>query len=265
MKKIFLIYFFIFCLKDFTCAQTYRRINSNQIEVFSNSNQTDISVSRGTQISITATGTIRLGAFAGIGDADGIGGFTTYNKISDFRHGALLSRVGDGPWFFIGKSGSFVADRDGILSLIVNDKATYDNSGSFIVNYTLGSPQGRQGTGAQVPVAETSKPANQSAGLKKLFRVIWVESADGYLYFSPAFEVDSRNCRFDQGEWSCRGIGYENFRSSMSLKYDISWDGYDGFQGDTFESFEAANKWIDELFSIARSGGLKIRRPMTLF
>lgn len=104
MKKLisFLLLFFTFTLSSY--AQTYRRINSNQIEVFSDCNQTDISIKRGSRISITATGQIRLGAFAGMGDADGIDGLTTYNKISGFRHGALLGRVGDGTWFSLVKA-----------------------------------------------------------------------------------------------------------------------------------------------------------------
>jgi hypothetical protein len=50
--------------------------------------------------------------------------------------GALLGRIGSGPWFFVGSSGSFTASAGGRLYLLYND-ATWgyaDNSGGYSVN-----------------------------------------------------------------------------------------------------------------------------------
>lgn len=58
---------------------------------------------------------------------------------------------------FIGKSGSFVADRDGVLSLIVNDDDTDNNDGSFIISYTFGALKNGQGNvSSQVASANLS-------------------------------------------------------------------------------------------------------------
>lgn len=114
-----------------------RRVGTNKIIVDSHTSGTQITLKSGNVVSISATGTVRLGAFAGVGGPDGINGFTGYNRVDGFRHGALLGRIGDGPWFFVGSNGSFTADRNGSLSLIINDGAVSDNEGSFVVEYSL--------------------------------------------------------------------------------------------------------------------------------
>ena len=49
----------------------------------------------------------------------------------------LIGRIGDGPPFFVGRSRSITADRDGALQLGVNDFDVSDNSGEFLVQVGL--------------------------------------------------------------------------------------------------------------------------------
>ena len=247
-------------------AQTYRRINSNQIEVFSNSNETDISVKRGSTISITATGQIRLGAFAGVGDADGIDGLTTYNKVSGFRHGALLGRVGDGSWFLIGKSSSFVADRDGTLSLIVNDADASNNAGSFNINYTIKSGNYSSLKSQRAGVSSSkAAPAKQSEQSPYVYRVIYTHSSGiKTVFVSQVIKVDKRYCVFKENKWKCGEYGYEAFRSTANLLYDMGWEDTDGIESATFDSFNSANKVRDEVFERADELGY-VLKTMTIF
>jgi len=94
--------------------------------------KTNIYVEEGDLISITATGRIRFGLFAGSAGPGGLSGFTMYNLVSGARHGSLLAKVtGNDGWFKIGSKGSFKAGSPGFVEFLVNDSATSDNSGMF--------------------------------------------------------------------------------------------------------------------------------------
>ncbi len=114
-----------------------KRLNDNSIEINSETNTSDITVKKGTKVNVIATGLIKLGTFAGSGSANGIIGYDDYSKIKGFRHGSLLGKIGNGDWFLIGENKSFIPDRDGILSFMVNDRDPSNNSGSFIVEYAI--------------------------------------------------------------------------------------------------------------------------------
>ncbi len=95
---------------------------------------TDLQVRRGDKVTITASGRITVGAFAGSATPNGISGFQDYSVVYKFPHGSLLVRVrqyqGD-EWTFCGSSCSFTAERDGYLDFIVNDNDSANNSGTF--------------------------------------------------------------------------------------------------------------------------------------
>ncbi len=127
----------IFVSKELSYA---KKINSNKLEINSETNSTTLNLRKGDEITFSSSGQIRLGAFAGYGTPNGIDGFTGYNRIEGFRHGSLLGRIGNGNWFFIGESKSIIADREGQLQLMVNDDAISDNTGSFVVEYSITKP-----------------------------------------------------------------------------------------------------------------------------
>ncbi|GAB4004326.1 hypothetical protein GCM10028808_01790 [Spirosoma migulaei] len=130
-------------------------ISSNKVDVYSGPSQGNIFVKAGSTISLKATGVVRFGAFAGSGYADGIDGFTAYNKVSGFRHGALLGRVNNEPWLLIGTNASYKFNRDGVLTLLINDNSPDDNQGSFIVEYSINDES--KGTINNVSTSENNK------------------------------------------------------------------------------------------------------------
>jgi hypothetical protein len=100
-----------------------KRINSNKLEIDSYTNITDINIKKGDKINIVASGSVTYGAWAGSGGPDGIDGYTSYNRISGFRHGSLLVRIGDnGEWEAVGASKLIIAKNSGVLQFIVNEK-----------------------------------------------------------------------------------------------------------------------------------------------
>lgn len=129
--------------------------NANKIEVYSGSPQGNIFVKVGDKISFKTTGVVRFGAFAGSGYADGIDGFTAYNKVSGFRHGSLLARIDNGDWFIVGTKASYNITREGVLTLMINDNAPDDNEGSFVVQYSISN--GSNGTTNNVSTNEDNK------------------------------------------------------------------------------------------------------------
>ena len=92
-------------------------------------------VRRGQRLRITATGRVNLGA-KGQATADGLASVTDREKLMRTQPtGGLIAVIGDDndEFIFIGSSRDFVAQRDGVLFLGVNEGNLADNSGTFEV------------------------------------------------------------------------------------------------------------------------------------
>jgi hypothetical protein len=100
--------------------------------------QVGLSVKKGQKINLSASGQIVLGVFAGSGGPEGIEGFKSYCIEPDFRHGALLIRVGEGKWTAVGSHSSIMADMTGTINFMVNDADPSNNSGDFKVLIKVG-------------------------------------------------------------------------------------------------------------------------------
>lgn len=114
-----------------------KSIGTNKLEINSMTNATTINVKKGDKLYLKATGQITFGAWAGSGNPNGIDGYTSYNRVSGFRHGSLLAKIGDGEYFSIGTYKVIVAQSSGKLQLLVNDGDPSNNSGSFTVQYSI--------------------------------------------------------------------------------------------------------------------------------
>ena len=123
-----------------TSLMNAKTIGANKIEVDSYMNSTNIVVKKGDKIYLRATGTVSLGVLAGKGTPEGIEGFKSYNQVSGINHGALMGKIGSGEWFLVGTAKTIVAARSGVLQLAINDGEPINNSGSFIVDYSINKP-----------------------------------------------------------------------------------------------------------------------------
>ena len=92
-------------------------------------------VRRGQRLRISATGRVNLGA-KGQTTADGLASVQDREKLMRTQPtGGLIAVIGDDndEFIFIGSSRDFVAQRDGVLFLGVNEGNLSDNSGTFEV------------------------------------------------------------------------------------------------------------------------------------
>jgi hypothetical protein len=92
-------------------------------------------VRRGQRLRISATGRVNLGA-KGSSTADGLASVQDREKLMRNQPtGGLIAVIGDDndEFIFIGSSRDFVAQRDGVLFLGVNEGNLSDNSGTFEV------------------------------------------------------------------------------------------------------------------------------------
>jgi hypothetical protein len=92
-------------------------------------------VRRGQRLRISATGRVNLGA-KGSSTADGLASVQDREKLMRSQPtGGLIAVIGDDndEFIFIGSSRDFVAQRDGVLFLGVNEGNLSDNSGTFEV------------------------------------------------------------------------------------------------------------------------------------
>ena len=96
---------------------------------------TGLVVRRGQRLRITATGRVNLGA-GRMATADGLPNITDRDKLMRNQPtGGLIGVIGDDndDFIFVGRSRDFVAQRDGVLFLGVNEGNLSDNSGLYEV------------------------------------------------------------------------------------------------------------------------------------
>ncbi len=96
---------------------------------------TGLVVRRGQRLRITATGRVNLGANR-MTTPDGLPSITDRDKLMRNQPtGGLIAVIGDDndDFIFVGRSRDFVAQRDGVLFLGVNEGNLSDNSGLFEV------------------------------------------------------------------------------------------------------------------------------------
>ena len=96
---------------------------------------TGLVVRRGQRLRITATGRVNLGA-GRMATADGLPNIPDRDKLMRNQPtGGLIGVIGDDndDFIFVGRSRDFVAQRDGVLFLGVNEGNLSDNSGLFEV------------------------------------------------------------------------------------------------------------------------------------
>ena len=95
----------------------------------------------GDQVTITATGTVNtLPPDPGNNASPNGNPFpcTPACQLPSARFGALIGKIGNnGPWFLIGASRFFIADRPGVLVMGVNDTIHNNNTGSFNVTVNV--------------------------------------------------------------------------------------------------------------------------------
>jgi hypothetical protein len=92
-------------------------------------------VRRGQRIRITATGRVNLGA-GRVSTPAGVPAITDNDKLMrSYPTGALIAVIGDDndDFIFIGASREFIAQRDGVLFLGVNEGNLNDNTGAYDV------------------------------------------------------------------------------------------------------------------------------------
>jgi len=98
---------------------------------------TDVYVKKGQEVTILATGKVKVGDFMGSVTPAGISGYSIYNIVKNYNHGALMARIGGGNWTYIGNKATFTAKKNGVLYFKINDKFPDNNEGSFNVKYVV--------------------------------------------------------------------------------------------------------------------------------
>ena len=98
---------------------------------------TDFEVKPGDEVSIIATGTIRIGPFAGYSTPDGVNGYQDYSYFVDVPHASLLVKVKGYGWHLCGSECSFTATANAPLQFLVNDADSSNNSGAYNIKITI--------------------------------------------------------------------------------------------------------------------------------
>lgn len=130
---------------DVNIYNKYLSIVSNRksgtLYVDSDSRRTSIFLNAGDKIKLTASGTIRLGAFAGETGPSGINGFEDYSYYRNLKHGSLIYYITNGIDDIsvnqVGTEKMIYANKSGYLYILINDYKTEDNEGYFLVDFEI--------------------------------------------------------------------------------------------------------------------------------
>lgn len=121
---------------DFEYDLPAERISFNSFKIDSRPSFVYLYINKGDIIDFSVYGNIKLGFFAGYSSPSGISGYTIYNRVRGFKHGALLGKIGKkGDWFLIGEKTRIKAEETGTLYVTINDKKINDNDGYYTLTY----------------------------------------------------------------------------------------------------------------------------------
>jgi len=93
----------------------------------------------GSKVRISSKGYVVLGMFAGGAGPNGLGGgaMSGYSAIPALPHAAIIGRIGENKWFFIGEGGEMKVEQSGKLQIAINDADYTNNKGYFDVTVTI--------------------------------------------------------------------------------------------------------------------------------
>lgn len=121
---------------DFEYDLPAERVGFNSFKIDSRPSFVYLYINKGDIIDFSVYGNMKLGFFAGYSSPSGINGYTIYNRVKGFKHGALLGKIGkNGNWFLIGKKTRMKAEETGTLYVTINDKQISDNDGHYTLTY----------------------------------------------------------------------------------------------------------------------------------
>jgi hypothetical protein len=119
--------------EDWPFPVTCEALGSDWYEVTPYTVATDLTFAAGDRIRFDATGRVKVGDFAGSTGPEGMRGFTHYSWEAGLPHGALIAKIGDGPYFLVGKERTVTVRGGGKLFLKINDRDRANNEGAFQV------------------------------------------------------------------------------------------------------------------------------------
>jgi hypothetical protein len=105
---------------------------------------TQLQVQRGARIRVSAAGVVQLDKTGQkTASPAGIEAPDRGKLLPDKPTGGLIAVIGDDndDFIFVGQDGEFVAARDGLLFLSINESELSDNSGTFQVRVTVEQPR----------------------------------------------------------------------------------------------------------------------------
>lgn len=115
-------------------------INKNKVIIASFTRAPiDIIINRGDTIYLRAKGKIKLGAWAGYTDPNGIDGYESYSIDTRFKHGSLLLQLG-GNYYSVGSSAKIISPGSFRLRFFINDSDISNNDGTFEIEYSINKP-----------------------------------------------------------------------------------------------------------------------------
>lgn len=133
-------------LFDWSPGRPSPTVMSVEIEAAQESGESVVAVEKGDAISITASGSWCMGGIGPSAECGGPAGIRSANRkeadisLPSAPFGELIGRIGDGPWFTVGTSITFQADRSGPLVLGFNDRSGpgyLDNSGTIKASVSI--------------------------------------------------------------------------------------------------------------------------------
>lgn len=127
---------------------------------------TKMRIQRGNVVRISATGTVNLDRTGLRASPSGVNSSDADKLLGNRPTGALIAVVGDDndEFIFVGQETEFIAQREGVLFLSVNEGNLKDNTGAFNAHVTIMQPQITAPTGSASPAPASSRTGGGGGG-----------------------------------------------------------------------------------------------------
>jgi hypothetical protein len=158
-----------------------------------------LQISQGQLVSVEAPGVWCMGGappLAECGPADGIRPSNANEPdvlYSDAPLGALIGRIGSGPYFMIGSSHTFTATRSGQLKLIFNDRrCCYLDNSEVLSIQVLVWPQAETPSPTQTPLGRTTRYSGE-CDLAQMTWSLAIQGSDNTLSITLMISTSETN------------------------------------------------------------------------
>jgi len=212
--RIFLLAGALFSFYSFICKAQSSFVNKTYtFSVGSTIKKTDLKITEGDEVRISASGKVVVHGFTGSVGPEGMDGYRNNRIDQVFPYGALLYKIGDDDWNIVDPQDTIVSDRTGVLKFIINDNDPVSNGGKFAIKVTVKTLK-----------AENAKKSSEKTETKRAVENTPPHSSAGGLTLSELQKAGNYNLNEVQSFLTSKQFKLDDGSNGSMNKYSFKKD-----------------------------------------